>query len=51
MNEDWNLFQEKTRIYSCKRCTAIFLFREDVDQHRVETGHSEILEVNLEPGA
>ena len=32
------------RIYCCKLCSAVFLFKSDVEEHATATGHREIRE-------
>ena len=36
-------FTEKMRIYSCNECKAVFFFIDDVDEHKSQTNHQDIM--------
>lgn len=36
-------FTEKMRLYLCNECKAIFFFIDDVDEHKSQTNHQDIM--------
>jgi hypothetical protein len=37
-------------VWVCTNCKASFMFSSDVDDHKEQTGHTEITQINLENG-
>jgi len=35
-------------LYVCQSCSGVFLFKDDADSHKLETGHTEIEYRSLE---
>jgi hypothetical protein len=38
------LTEKLDRMYFCKECKSVFLFRSDVDDHREMSGHDSVSE-------
>jgi hypothetical protein len=39
------IVEKLDRVYCCKRCSAVFLFKSDVDDHREMSGHGDVKEM------
>ena len=40
--------RKMSEVYICQRCSMAFIFKDDVEDHKRDTGHMEFLHTALE---